>query len=647
MKISGGLYKKWMLFIMARPIEIEEIISGEKKLRGSLGSGTLAEMHPDLAAQWHPTKNGWVTPEDIGTRSCVNAWWHCNKHDGDYKMIVNNRVKGSGNCPICSGTRIDPNINSLGALYPELAQEWDPNNTCTSLEVSAKSGKVVKWICPECGNHWETGIRTRTLDGAGCKKCGHKLPPLTNSQLLEKPTDKPKRKKISAEERLLTNYAPEIANEWDIEKNAENDLFVENATYGQGTKVWWICPQGHSYQMSISHRTSRGSGCPYCARRQILVGFNDLATTHPDIANELDVERSHFTAQEVSAGNASKDAYWICPVHGISYYMKAHLRTDPNAPIGCPECGHEERMRKAYLPKNGSCADMLPFNLLAEWSDRNDLSPDEVSPHSRRKIWWKCTYGHEWQDSPINRNRKFRNNSCPICHKDRSTSLAEQAIFHYIKAAFPTLTVENRYHPKINGNHRLECDIAIIERKIAIEHDGSYWHKNREQQEENKDKVLEKAGWQIFRIKEISSLDGETYEDTDTVLHYLMYPTSYNVAPIELTSVITKLLGLLGSDYNDVDVERDLYKIKASYAADKHEKLLLALKPDIAAEWSPKNYPLTPAQVTTGCNMKVWWVCKEGHEWQAIINNRTKKKHPTGCPECARLRKQKRKNREN
>ena len=62
------------------------------------------------------------------------------------------------------------------------------------------------------------------------------------------------------------------------------------------------------------------------------------------------------------------------------------------------------------------------------------------------------------------------------------------------------------------------------------------------------------------------------------------------------------------------------------------ENDLATLRPEIAAEWSSKNFPLYPDQVKAGSNRKVWWQCKEGHEWQATVNERTQGR---GCPYCA------------
>lgn len=45
-----------------------------------------------------------------------------------------------------------------------------------------------------------------------------------------------------------------------------------------------------------------------------------------------------------------------------------------------------------------------------------------------------------------------------------------------------------------------------------------------------------------------------------------------------------------------------------------------------------RNGDLTANDVTPHSNKKVWWVCKNGHEWKSLINNRSL---GVGCPICA------------
>ena len=60
---------------------------------------------------------------------------------------------------------------------------------------------------------------------------------------------------------------------------------------------------------------------------------------------------------------------------------------------------------------------------------------------------------------------------------------------------------------------------------------------------------------------------------------------------------------------------------------------LSAVHPELVSEWSEKNAPLQPNQVTAFANRKVWWKCKKcGYEWKSVINARVK---GTVCPVCA------------
>ena len=57
------------------------------------------------------------------------------------------------------------------------------------------------------------------------------------------------------------------------------------------------------------------------------------------------------------------------------------------------------------------------------------------------------------------------------------------------------------------------------------------------------------------------------------------------------------------------------------------------IEPDLVTEWHPSsNGKLTPRNVTLAYTKKVWWICKQGHEWKATIKSRKKKR---GCPGCA------------
>lgn len=62
---------------------------------------------------------------------------------------------------------------------------------------------------------------------------------------------------------------------------------------------------------------------------------------------------------------------------------------------------------------------------------------------------------------------------------------------------------------------------------------------------------------------------------------------------------------------------------------------LATMFPKVAKEWSPRNLPLKPSQVTAYSNKKVWWRCHEGHEWHTLISTRS---YGSQCPYCSGIR---------
>ena len=79
----------------------------------------------------------------------------------------------------------------------------------------------------------------------------------------------------------LATLHPEVAAEadgWD----------PETVAAGSNKKLPWKCNKGHKWETDVWSRTGKNSGCPYCGNKKLLVGFNDLKTKFPEIAEEAD-----------------------------------------------------------------------------------------------------------------------------------------------------------------------------------------------------------------------------------------------------------------------------------------------------------------------------------------------------------------------
>ena len=83
----------------------------------------LGNKFPEIAKEWHPTKNGNLTPKEIHKGSNKKVWWQCSKGH-DWEARVYTRSSGT-KCPYCSGNRLTIE-NSLAFVYPEIAAEWHP-----------------------------------------------------------------------------------------------------------------------------------------------------------------------------------------------------------------------------------------------------------------------------------------------------------------------------------------------------------------------------------------------------------------------------------------------------------------------------------------------------------------------------------------
>ncbi|MDC0854535.1 zinc-ribbon domain-containing protein, partial [Flavobacteriales bacterium] len=146
-------------------------------------SNCLAHVNPQLAEEWHPFRNGNLTPHDVTTGTTKRVWWKCPKGtDHEWETSVVNRTNGSG-CPVCVG-QIVVNSNSLETINPRLAGQWHPekNGELQPTDVTAFSGKRVWWRCEIDDEHeWITAISNRSA-GKSCPYCT--LTPQSRQELI-------------------------------------------------------------------------------------------------------------------------------------------------------------------------------------------------------------------------------------------------------------------------------------------------------------------------------------------------------------------------------------------------------------------------------------------------------------------------------
>ena len=556
----------------------------------------LAQEYPNLVAQWHPTKNGTLTPDQVKINSHKKVWWICEKGH-EWKRAVYNRTSGSG-CPYCSGRYPIIGETDLATTHPKLAKEWHPtkNTDLTPQDTTYGSHKKAWWLCDK-GHEWESIIYSRSK-GIGCPYC-------SNQKILIGFND------------LATTH-PKIAKEWHPTKNGV--LTSQDITSGSHKKVWWLCDKGHEWETTPSHRTrGKGRGCHYCKGRLPIIGETDLATINSKLAKQWHpIKNGVLTPQDVSY-NSNKKVWWICDKgHEWQTVINNRVTNKTN----CPYCSG-----RYPIVGETDLATTHP-HLEKEWHPikNKDLTPKDVTSGSNKKVWWICDKGHEWNALIYSRSK---GNGCPFCNH-LGTSYPEQYLFFYLRKIFENC--ENR-HRIVLGGKSSEVDLFIPEINLVLEYDGFYWHRTKVKRDFEKSKFLKKE-YHLIRIREIGlpPIEGDyciftkgTPSDLPSILNqvFKFITEKFELTPSTLNSINTI----------KINPQKDRIEILENFYLREQKNSLFFTHPHLANQWHPtKNGALTPRQVRYGTDKKVWWICDKGHEWDAVVYSRSKGR---GCPYCA------------
>ena len=267
----------------------------------------LKTNYPEIAAEWDYEKN-LKPPSEYLPSSNKKAWFICDKKHSYFRNIAKRTLRGDG-CPYCSGRKVGYG-NDLETNYPEIAAEWDyEKNTFLPSEISKSSHKEAWFVCSNNSTHkYKSRVANRVHLKSGCTFCASKI--------------------IDKSNNFKARY-PEIAAEWDYEKNTSNpeDIFPNTRK-----KFWWICEQSHSFLQNVSNRTQLNRSCPYCSNQKVGYG-NDLKTNYPEIAAEWDYEKNTSNPENFTKSSGKK-VWWICEA-GHSYDAAIYHRVRDR---GCPYC---------------------------------------------------------------------------------------------------------------------------------------------------------------------------------------------------------------------------------------------------------------------------------------------------------------------
>lgn len=416
----------------------------------------------------HRTNAGYINykgsrtlePVEKLVKSSPNTKWICKKHGEFAASIVNAECLIENEKFVCPECRKEKRIVKTVAEYSShLIKEWDPENDLSPYKVSYGSGAIVKWVCSKCGYKWSREIRARTIGKRGCPECNHKIerfadvyPKLRENFSLKndfpfeqetKCSDKPAlwicnngheqiksfnsvtngmihkgrflcdvcsgiKKKVGFNS--LFDIHPELQNQWDYELNEKEGLSPDTIGIMYNVKpLRWKCTRyNHSYSLRLDRKyeydNAGRESCPYCDGRESYKGFNDLVTTHPELAKEYSAnnERSIETIMKT----LSLSVLWKCPVCNGEYSYKINLRESGDD--SCPYCAD-----KKVLAGFNDLATTYP-ELAKEYSTNNEKLVTQVKKDMTLVALWNCPICKGEYPYKINL-REYEDDSCPYC----------------------------------------------------------------------------------------------------------------------------------------------------------------------------------------------------------------------------------------
>ncbi len=210
-------------------------------------TNSLAARAPEVAREWHPTRNGSLRASDVTFGSARKVWWKCRRDpDHDWLAEIAGRAGSRpSHCPFCSGHRVSA-TNSLAARRPDLAREWHPtrNGELRPSDVTAGTPRRVWWKCLEGADHeWQARVFNR-LASKRCPFCAGKRISVSNS---------------------LASRAPVIAAYWHPTLNGR--LSPRDVHVRSSRRVAWLCPQcAYAWWAPAMARMRARYGCPECRR---------------------------------------------------------------------------------------------------------------------------------------------------------------------------------------------------------------------------------------------------------------------------------------------------------------------------------------------------------------------------------------------
>lgn len=599
---------------------------GEKAYQAAHRNGWLEECTGHMSAaikgtkkiDWNsvpflyePIKND--TPRAKHTAgSHFLAWWRCpidNSHE--FQKAVRDVVRG-WHCPFCEEEEFDGK-NSIKDKAPDWYEQWDfdKNGANDPTTITRKSTIGYWWTC-ENNHSWKESPKDRLNNNIGCRECNAlQASELANATRIKKRNS-------------LLDRRSEVVQYW----SEANQRGPDEYSPGSNSRIWLLRP---SDGMPVESTPKKISKSIEALHQEVgllekvtrtPIRSESFAARHSDLLEDWsplnDVDP--YTLSEYSG----YEAQWVCSTCGHKWVTTIASRSSGR---GCKRCaslrGAAQRNTRR-IAESGSAADHHP-SLRKEWHPTRNGSKNlaEYTSKSAEKVWWQCSYGHEWEATISNRTG---GSACPIC-AGRGSKI-ELRVLSELEYFFG----ESVWQYK---DERGELDIYLPAINAGIEIDGYPWHEGKAGKDEEKNNRYAEAGIRVFRLRDQRL--GECVSNSVT------YDNSAGDSGLFCALVsLLKILepqALAFDQYssNGVFINEARYnELIAHYPRPPKGRALADVVPNVTSTWNyQKNTPVTPEMVFAGSNQQYWFTCPIHGDYASSPKSLS---HGHGCTECGRLR---------
>ncbi|GEC74199.1 zinc-ribbon domain-containing protein [Microbacterium maritypicum] len=335
-----------------------------------------------------------------------------------------------------------------------------------------RSRSAAQWTCPACDH----GFTDTILDMARHPVCPQCAEMAAFVRMVER--------SVLATKTVFD--VPELLSAWADDADPRSV-----AAAGDWTARSFVCVEGHRARLSPERYLD--GGCPSCRGNATRAArLQDGPTLDSELSSQWHPDLNMVDIAKVG-DNSKRRVWWRDPECGHEW--EAQPRERHKRPRWrCPAC--QTRL--------GSLAWFYP-ELAAEWAPSNPTSAWHVMPTGKTTFLpsWTCPTDarHVWQATVTSR---VSGATCPECRVSGKSAVElvyrDAAIAAFGSASSGSIIRDQRFQRRLTWT--IDIGIDVGGRPVAIEYDGSYWHRDKVALDTDKTRDLLSAGYLVVRLRE-------------------------------------------------------------------------------------------------------------------------------------------------